>query len=130
MKKQNFRILAAGELRGNDTRRTGRNNNDLIILTLPLEVAYLFTRGQPAKQMQKYDLRSHERYGFLHEDEQEMKDGVLISDLANVVLSTAAVRRSLLKLPVFSSKYLPSYMLCGARTRCIGNREEELTNLN
>ena len=41
------------------------------ILTLPLNAAYLFTRGQPAKQVQKYDLHSHERYRFLHEDELE-----------------------------------------------------------
>ena len=41
------------------------------ILTLPLGSAYLFTRGQPAKQVQKYDLRSHERYCFLHEETQE-----------------------------------------------------------
>ena len=37
------------------------------ILTMPLGSAYLFTRGQEAKKVAKYDLTSHERYKNLPE---------------------------------------------------------------
>lgn len=44
------------------------------ILSLPLGSAYLFTRGQPAKKVEKYDLRSHARYRFLPEAAQEHQE--------------------------------------------------------
>lgn len=44
------------------------------ILTLPLDSAYLFTRGQPAKEVKKYDLRSHARYRFLPEAGRERQE--------------------------------------------------------
>ena len=46
------------------------------ILNLPLGSAYLFTRGQPAKEVKKYDLRSHTRYRFLPEAAQRRQKGV------------------------------------------------------
>ena len=49
------------------------------ILNLPLSSAFLFTRGQPGREVQKYDLRSHTRYSFLPEARQEcLKDEVAI----------------------------------------------------
>lgn len=44
------------------------------ILTLPLGSAYLFTRGQAAKQVEKYDLKTHERYRFLPEAARERQE--------------------------------------------------------
>ena len=44
------------------------------ILTLPLGSAYLFTRGQPAKEVKKCDLRSHTRYRFLPKAAREWKE--------------------------------------------------------
>lgn len=37
------------------------------ILNMPLEDAYLFTRGRKPQRVHKYDLRTHERYGELPE---------------------------------------------------------------
>jgi len=37
------------------------------ILNMPLEEAYLFTRGKQPQKVRKYDLRRHERYGELAE---------------------------------------------------------------
>lgn len=49
------------------------------ILNLPLSSAFLFTRGQPGREVQKYDLRSHTRYSFLPEARQEcLEDEVAI----------------------------------------------------
>lgn len=48
------------------------------ILSLPLGSAYLFTRGQPAREVKKYDLRSHTRYHFLPESAQKRQAGVSV----------------------------------------------------
>ena len=42
------------------------------ILNLPLDAAYLFTRGQRPRMVKKYDLRSHARYRFLPEAAREI----------------------------------------------------------
>lgn len=49
--------------------KIGRTANS--ILTMPLDSAYLFTRGQPAKLVSKYDLSSHPRYHVLPEAAKE-----------------------------------------------------------
>lgn len=41
------------------------------ILSLPLEDAYLFTRGRPPKKVRKYDIRAHTAYPELPEAERE-----------------------------------------------------------
>ena len=43
------------------------NKSATSILDMPLDGAWLFTRGQPPKQVQKYDLQSHPQYHRLSE---------------------------------------------------------------
>lgn len=43
------------------------NKTPNTILNLPLDSAYLFTRGCEAKQVKKYDIKEHERYNELSE---------------------------------------------------------------
>ena len=53
-----------------DTARyiaTKANKTADTILNMPLDMAYLFTRGQKAKIVTKYDIRTHEAYGELAE---------------------------------------------------------------
>ena len=49
---------------------TKANKSINTVLNMPLDAAWLFTRGQEPKQVQKYDLSQHPRYhGLSHERE-------------------------------------------------------------
>lgn len=43
------------------------------ILSMPLDQAWLFTRGSKARQVEKYDIREHRRYGELPEAQKQRR---------------------------------------------------------